>query len=86
MDLPDNLNLENDEKSDEEEEGEGTSEKSLYRFLDESQMETGGNRQIMTLFSIEKERGGGRIVYNKKLHIHFCVSKYKHTKYRPDNN
>lgn len=39
LDLPDNLNLESNEKSDDEED-EGIAE-NLYRFLDESHMEVG---------------------------------------------
>uniref|UniRef100_A0A8C4UIL8 Midasin n=1 Tax=Falco tinnunculus TaxID=100819 RepID=A0A8C4UIL8_FALTI len=64
LDLPDNLNLENDAKSDEEEEDEGTTE-NLYRFLDESQMEMQGGEGISE-DKAEKEDEGNKDVNDQE--------------------
>lgn len=62
LDLPDNLNLESNEKSDDEED-EGTAE-NLYRFLEGSRIEVGGTIRSWALFAYRKERDGGRILCN----------------------
>lgn len=72
MDLPDNLNLESNEKSDDEED-EGRAE-NLYRFLEESHIEVGGQSDHVPFLSIER-RGMvvGFCVTIKKLQIHLCI-------------
>lgn len=71
LDLPDNLNLESNEKSDDEED-EGT--ENLYKFLDESHVEMGGTIRSWALFSIERrEVMVGFCITTKKLQINLCI-------------
>uniref|UniRef100_A0A8C5T387 Midasin n=1 Tax=Malurus cyaneus samueli TaxID=2593467 RepID=A0A8C5T387_9PASS len=65
LDLPDDLNLDDNEKSDEEE-NEGRAE-NLYRFLNESQIEMGGQSDHEPFLSIER----------REVLVGFCLTTKK---------